>query len=683
MTKTNLKQRLLDLPIEKKLRYSSIFITTIIILFLGAVFLITEYTRYKAEIESDLKNNSRIIAENISGALIFEDLTTANEILNTLKAKSNIIYAAVFNKENQLFTAYKVDKDYNFVYDQSDTIYWENNSVLIRTPVLQKGENLGNILLVYTQNEFKNYIDFLMILTFGSILISIFIANLLFRKIHHLMIKPLLYLTDAMQKVTHEKDFNIEIKNESPDEIGILSRGFNKMISQIKEDLDHRTTVEDELKNLAMFDQLTKLPNRHYFHEHLESTIKRHERKKEHFALLFLDLDGFKNINDTLGHDYGDLLLQEIASRLSGCIRESDFVARLGGDEFTIVLENVEKVEDIEHIADQIIYAISKEIDLDGTKAYVSGSIGISRYLIDSDCANLLMQYADLAMYHAKENGKNDFIFYNAALNIEKSRAYLIETELRSAIENEELSLNYQPKVDLKTNTVETMEVLLRWNSKKLGFVSPAEFIPIAEKSSLIIKLESWVIQTASLQVKTWNKIAKKDYRVAINISQMHFKQKSFLEDFNTIMQNSGVNLNHLEIELTESAFLSQTEENIQKLSYLQSLGIKISIDDFCTGYSSLSYLKKLPINSIKIDKSFIDGLPNDKDDVAITKTVIDLAKRFNLKTVAEGVETKDQVDLLKELGCDTIQGYYFFKPLSVEAFEQHFVVDKALLIQT
>ncbi len=683
MTKTNLKQRLLDLPIEKKLRYSSIFITTIIILFLGAVFLITEYTRYKAEIESDLKNNSRIIAENISGALIFEDLTTANEILNTLKAKSNIIYAAVFNKENQLFTAYKVDKDYNFVYDQSDTIYWENNSVLIRTPVLQKGENLGNILLVYTQNEFKSYINFIMMLTLGSILISIFIANLLFRKIHHLMIKPLLYLTDAMQKVTHEKDFNIEIKNESPDEIGILSRGFNKMISQIKEDLDHRTTVEDELKNLAMFDQLTKLPNRHYFHEHLESTIKRHERKKEHFALLFLDLDGFKNINDTLGHDYGDLLLQEIASRLSGCIRESDFVARLGGDEFTIVLENVEKVEDIEHIADQIIYAISKEIDLDGTKAYVSGSIGISRYLIDSDCANLLMQYADLAMYHAKENGKNDFIFYNAALNIEKSRAYLIETELRSAIENEELSLNYQPKVDLKTNTVETMEVLLRWNSKKLGFVSPAEFIPVAEKSSLIIKLESWVIQTASLQVKTWNKIGKKDYRVAINISQMHFKQKSFLEDFNTIMQNCGVNLNHLEIELTESAFLSQTEENIQKLSYLQSLGIKISIDDFGTGYSSLSYLKKLPINSIKIDKSFIDGLPNDKDDVAITKTVIDLAKRFNLKTVAEGVETKDQVDLLKELGCDTVQGYYFFKPLSVEAFEQHFVVDKALLIQT
>ncbi len=683
MTKTNLKQRLLDLPIEKKLRYSSIFITTIIILFLGAVFLITEYTRYKAEIESDLKNNSRIIAENISGALIFEDLTTANEILNTLKAKSNIIYAAVFNKENQLFTAYKVDKDYNFVYDQSDTIYWENNSVLIRTPVLQKGENLGNILLVYTQNEFKSYINFIMMLTLGSILISIFIANLLFRKIHHLMIKPLLYLTDAMQKVTHEKDFNIEIKNESPDEIGILSRGFNKMISQIKEDLDHRTTVEDELKNLAMFDQLTKLPNRHYFHEHLESTIQRHKRKKEHFALLFLDLDGFKNINDTLGHDYGDLLLQEIASRLSGCIRESDFVARLGGDEFTIVLENVEKVEDIEHIADQIIYAISKEIDLDGTKAYVSGSIGISRYLIDSDCANLLMQYADLAMYHAKENGKNDFIFYNAALNIEKSRAYLIETELRSAIENEELSLNYQPKVDLKTNTVETMEVLLRWNSKKLGFVSPAEFIPIAEKSSLIIKLESWVIQTASLQVKTWNKIAKKDYRVAINISQMHFKQKSFLEDFNTIMQNCGVNLNHLEIELTESAFLSQTEENIQKLSYLQSLGIKISIDDFGTGYSSLSYLKKLPINSIKIDKSFIDGLPNDKDDVAITKTVIDLAKRFNLKTVAEGVETKDQVDLLKELGCDTIQGYYFFKPLSVEAFEQHFVVDKELLIQT
>lgn len=287
-----------------------------------------------------------------------------------------------------------------------------------------------------------------MMLTLGSILISIFIANILFRKIHNLMIEPLLHLTDAMQKVTHEKDFDIKIKNDSPDEIGILSRGFNKMISKIKEELDHRTKVEDELKNLAMFDQLTKLPNRHYFHQYLEETIKRHNRKEEHFALLFLDLDGFKNVNDTLGHDYGDLLLQEVAFRLNSCVRESDFVARLGGDEFTIVLENVEKSEDIEHIADKIIYEISKEIDLEGTKAYVSGSIGISRYVIDSDSANLLIQYADLAMYHAKKNGKNDFVFYDTDLNIEKSRAYLIETELRSAIKNKELSLNYQPKVD-------------------------------------------------------------------------------------------------------------------------------------------------------------------------------------------------------------------------------------------
>jgi len=228
------------------------------------------------------------------------------------------------------------------------------------------------------------------------------------------------------------------------------------------------------------------------------------------------------------------------------------------------------------------------------------------------------------------------------------------------------------------------MEALLRWNSKKLGFVSHTELIPIAEKSSLIIDLENWVIKTASLQVKTWNKISKQDFRIAINISQMHFKQKNFLEEFNALMQNSGVNLNHLEIELTESAFLTQTEENIKKLFYLKSLGIEISIDDFGTGYSSLSYLKKLPINTIKIDKSFIDGLPDDKDDVAITKTIIDLAKRFNLKVVAEGVETKDQVDVLIELGCDTEQGYCFFKPLSAEAFEQYFIVEKELaLIQT
>ncbi len=674
-----IKTNFLNLPIEKKLRYSSITITSVIILFLASVFLVTEYTKYKSEIESDLKNNSKIIAENISSALIFEDLTTANEILNTLDAKSNIIYAAVFNKENQLFTAYKVDEKYNFVYHDSDSIQWADESVLIKTPIVQKGEILGNIILVYTQSEFKSYINFILLLTLGTILVSIFVANILFSKIQHMMINPLLELTEAMQKVTNEKDFNTKIKNDSTDEIGILSRGFNKMISKIKEELDQRTKVENELKNIAMFDQLTKLPNRHYFHQHLAKTVKRHTRANNPLALLFIDLDGFKSINDTLGHDYGDLLLQEISLRLNTCIRESDFVARLGGDEFTILLENMNHIEDIEHIANKVIYEVSKEIDLEGTKAYVSASIGIARYLIDTDNQNLLMQYADLAMYHAKENGKNDFVFYDARLNIERSRTYLIETQLRTAIKNHELTLHYQPKVDLKTDNVENIEALLRWHNPKLGFVSPAEFIPIAEKSSLIIELENWVIQTASLQVKSWNAMRKNSFRVAINISQIHFKQKNFLDNFNTLLQKHALNPNHLEIELTESAFLNKTEENIQKLAYLQSLGVKISLDDFGTGYSSLSYLKKLPINTIKIDKSFVDGLPKDEDDITIIKTMIDLAKRFNLTTVAEGVEEKDQADVLKELGCDEIQGYYFYKPLSCEDFEEIFITQATI----
>ena len=664
------------LSVEKKLRYSSIMITTVVVMILSGLFLFAEYSRYKQEIELDLKNSSGIIAENISTALIFEDVDTANEILNTLKAKSKIVYAAVYDKNDHLFTAFDSNTRYRQLSQKidTDTIEWQKEHVLIKTPIMQRGEKLGTVMLVYTREEFRDYMRFLLLLTVAAIFSAILIANMLFKRIQKLMIEPLLKLTGAMQHVSREKDFTVQVQNDSPDEIGILTRGFNQMIQKIKEELDFRQKVEAELKDIAMFDQLTRLPNRHYFHMHLKQTIHRCKRKKVHFALLFIDLDGFKNVNDTLGHDYGDLLLQEVAVRLKQCIRESDFVARLGGDEFTIILEDICKKVDIAKICDQIIYEISKEITLMTKKAYVSCSIGIARFMIDTDTASGLMQYADLAMYYAKEHGKNGHIFYDEDLKIEKSRTHIIETHLRSAIKEGELTLMYQPKMDLKKEEVTSMEALLRWNSVKLGYISPAEFIPVAEKSSLIIDLENWVVEEVCRQLKVWDDLFEVPMRVAINISQMHFKQKNFLDEFNTILQKYRTNPHTLEIELTESVFLGHKEETIEKLSYLRALGVEISIDDFGTGYSSLSYLKQLPIDTVKIDKSFIDGLPDDSDDVAITKTILDLAKRFSLKTIAEGVETDKQVQLLKEMGCDSIQGYFFYKPMEAEAFEKAFI---------
>jgi len=374
-----------------------------------------------------------------------------------------------------------------------------------------------------------------------------------------------------------------------------------------------------------------------------------------------------------LGHNYGDKLLIQVTKRLRNSIRVNDFIARISGDEFIVLVKGDINKNKFVEIADKIINKISEPYYLTNNKTYISCSLGIAIYPKDGHSSQKLLKHSDLAMYYAKENGKNSFCFYDAHLYENKAKKFILANALRSAISNNELYLVYQPQVDCENNQVNNMEVLLRWSSRQFGPVPVSKFIPLAEESLLILELEDFVLNTALLQVKEWNDTSDHNFCVAINISAIHFAQKDFTYQIESILEKTGFNPNFLELELTEYALMNNTSEVIEKLYYLKSMGIKISIDDFGTGYSSLSYLKKLPVDTLKIDKCFIDGIPEDQNNNAIAKAILELSVQFGLNTIAEGVETREQFEYIKQSGCNLIQGYYFYKPMTAENFGKVF----------
>ncbi|MCW8930075.1 MAG: EAL domain-containing protein [Gammaproteobacteria bacterium] len=468
------------------------------------------------------------------------------------------------------------------------------------------------------------------------------------------------------KKLTQETDVRIVAEDELRDKALELQLLNENLECKIKE-------KTSELENLAFYDTLTQLPNRHHFYEYLSRTLTRNKITLEPFALFFIDLDEFKNINDTLGHDFGDELLIKVSSRLRDSTRVDDFIARISGDEFIVIIKGHLNENKIAEIADKIINTIAQPYTFSNAQTFISCSLGISLYPHDADSINALVKYADLAMYHAKENGKNAFHFYNNGLYEKKAKKFILATALKTAIKNNELYLVYQPQVCSQNAQVSSIEVLLRWNSSRFGPVPVDKFIPIAEETNQIVELEDFVLRTALQQVKFWNKQSDKQFRIAVNISTLHFRNKHFIKQIETILSQTDFNPELLELELTESALVKETQQSIEKLTYLKSLGLKISIDDFGTGYSSMSYLKQLPVDTLKIDKSFIDGIPDDPNNKAITKAIIVLAHQFHLETIAEGVEHQHQLDFLKEVGCHLVQGYYYYKPLTVDEFEKEF----------
>lgn len=432
-------------------------------------------------------------------------------------------------------------------------------------------------------------------------------------------------------------------------------------------DITERKQAEERLNHLTNFDLLTNLPNRLLFRDRLGLAISRAPWHKRSVGVLLFDLDRFKVVNETLGQAMGDFLLKAVSERLSATVREGDTVARLGDDMFGLILDDLAQPADSFRVSQKILDSLGKPFQLKGQEIFVSASIGIAIFPNDGDEIDLLMKHADTAMYRAKEQGGNNYQLYAPAMNQHATKRLALENNLRRALERGEFLLYYQPKVDLTTGRIVGMEALIRWKSPEAGMVSPAEFIPLAEETGLIVPMGEWILRTACAQNKAWQKQGLPFVRMGVNISVRQLQRQNLIAIIAHVLNETGLDPNYLELELTESIIMKSNESTMAELRELNLGGIEISIDDFGTGYSSLSYLKRLPIDTLKIDKSFVQEVTTDPDDAAIVAAIITMAHTLKLKVVAEAVETVEQLEFLRGLKCDQMQGYLFSKPLPAE----------------
>ena len=449
-------------------------------------------------------------------------------------------------------------------------------------------------------------------------------------------------------------------------------------------DITERKRSEETIRHMAYHDHLTGLPNRLLLNDRLEQALAMGRRHKSLVAILFLDIDRFKVINDTLGHAVGDELIKAVAQRLKKHLRDTDTVARLGGDEYTVLLQDVNGIESVTRVVENIFAIFKEPFDIKGHELFLTASIGISVYPDDGTDSETLLKNADIAMYMAKDEGRNAYRFYTTAMNARTIERLELENGLRKAIERDELLLHYQPQIDIGTGEVVGVETLVRWHERERGIIrQPADFIPIAEETGLIVPIGEWVLRKACEENRKWQDKGLKPVRIAVNLSLRQFKQKDFVKAVSGIIKDTALAPEYLELELTESIVMKDGESTIEALRELKAMGIRLSIDDFGTGYSSLVYLKRMPIDVLKIDISFVRDITTDPDDAAIADTIIRMAHSLKLEVIAEGVETREQLEFLRNLQCDKFQGFLISRPVTSAEVEEflakggHFLTDR------
>ncbi len=642
-----------------------------VLLILLLIVAILNYTE-RGKLLDQVRVQAAMNAESLGATLDFNDPVAANDLLGKLKVLPYIGKAELYNAEGKPFASYsrndQLSDSRNFSQQfgshVSELIDFGWGTLRYQRMVEVRGTGVGYLYLEASMELIYHQMAFFMGMAIVAILLSAIVGLLLLNRLQKHFTSPLLSLTRLMGSISNENDYSQRFQLDTRDEIGELAAGFNKMLQQIEQrdealgkELQEKKKSEMRLDRLAHYDLLTQLPNRYYFNRRLATETTESKVYGNEFGLLFIDLDNFKLINDTLGHQVGDELLRHVSDRFRSVVRAGDTVARLGGDEFAVILGNLARPEDASIIAAKVIGKLAEPFLWGGHVLVVGASIGISIFPRDAADGDRLMQNADAAMYEAKSKGKNNFQFFTEELHGRSHHRMVMESHIRNAIIANEFYLHYQPQFDVVTRRIVGVEALLRWQHKELGRISPAEFIPVAEDSGQIIPLGEWVFRTACLQTMEWHESGL-DLTIAVNVSGRQFKEENLVERFSDILVETGANPAWLELELTESSLMDSSETITRKLDSLTSLGLRLSIDDFGTGYSSMSYLKRYPISKLKIDRSFVTDISFDTEDQAIAKAIIALGNSMEMSIIAEGIEQEDQLSTLLELGCHHGQGY-------------------------
>ena len=657
-----------------------IIVINAISLFVASIlYFYNNVTSYQENQVTQIEGKSKIISGTVTSSLLFHDQGAAHEQLASLIQDSSILYAGVFDVDKSFFANYDSRLHYHRpnIEDYKPGLYHKRNVIEAVREIYYDNELIGYLFLAQDTSGLTDQMISHALITLIVFMMSLLFAYALSILMQRWLSKPIKDLVEVIHHITTSKDYSQRLTSQHNDEIGQLISSFNTMLDAIKQRDDKLRSHGDELEDLvnlrtrqlhqrSNYDALTKLPNRHFLIEQLEHQIEIAGREGSQIAVMFLDLDRFKVINDNLGHSIGDEVLKVAAQRITQAVRNNDNVARWGGDEFVIFLSNIESREDIEAIAVNVTQALEEVILLADRQFHISTSIGISLYPSNGKDAFTLLKNADISMYRAKDRGAGSYCFYSAEMDAGSVDRLSMETKLRRAIENGQCQLVYQPKINIQQHQlhVSGVEALIRWYDDELGHVPPGQFIPLAEEIGIINKIGDFVLDTACKQHAEWRAMGVQPVRIAINLSPTSLVEPDIVEKIKTKLEFYNIDPQYIELEITEETFLDASDLCQKNLMLLHEYGIHIAIDDFGTGYSCLSYLLDLPVSTLKIDGSFVRKLGTQPENDGIVNAIMTLGHGLGLEVVAECVETEEQLAFLENNGCDVIQGYYFSKPL-------------------
>lgn len=657
--------------IRNKLFYGVVLTTLSALLIMGILMAVYDVRNYRENWIKDLNMQANLIGKACIPALQFEDPKLATNNLKLLQVQPKIYSAALYDEQGRLFARYGETHEMPVILSssQAGTVQVMEDQVLLYKPIIQNAEQVGFIMLraeFALKQRLLNYLGILLGVTSFALIISLLLSYWMQRRIT----RPILSISALARKVVEKRDYSLRAKKTTEDEIGYLTDAFNSMLVEI----EHQTKIQkDALKEselerertlyISQHDLLTGLPNRDMFNKELEEAITYARVTDSTIHVLFIDVDRFKEINDTLGHYVGDVLLAAVAKRLRSHIRKTDFVARLSGDEFGIICRNQQRVDEL---ASTLVYELSRPFNLDDHEVSTSVSIGITSYPQDSTQSTQLLMNADMAMYRAKNSGRSAYEIYTSDLELAGKRRHTIKAGLLGALANNELEIFYQPVFSIKDKSLYSVEALIRWPDTSIPLLTPTELVDVAEDTGIIVRLGEWILRTAcqnarALQNQGFN------LRVAVNISSRQLREPAFIRLVEDTLDENDLAAPYLDLEITERVLVENSTMNRDSIKQLQNKGIFISVDDFGTGFSSLSYLKHFKVDALKIDQIFVKGLPYEKEDVAITTAIISLAKGLGINVIAEGIETEEQLQFLDELDCQYGQGFAFSHPLSFD----------------